>query len=85
MALIESILQCYNDKFGLKTQIRILCSSKLTQLHNSNTIWELSSGMEYVNKVCVVDKRPKSIWDAIPELLKNGWHSVTSHAILVIL
>jgi len=53
MALVESILWCYNDWFGSKTQIGILHSSRLTWLHDSNTIWELSSGTEYVNKVCV--------------------------------
>ena len=47
MALVGSILWCYN---GLKTQIGILHTSRLT---HSNTIRELSSGMEYVDTMLV--------------------------------
>ena len=53
MALIGSILWCYNGQFGLKTQIGIFHHSRLTQLPDSNTIRELSSGTEYVDKMLV--------------------------------
>ena len=33
----KSIIWCYNGRFGPKTQIRILHTSRLTQLCNSNT------------------------------------------------
>ena len=51
ITVAEPILWCYTDQFGPKTQIRILHFSKLTQLHNSNTILELFSGSEYVYKM----------------------------------
>ena len=51
MTTAESILWCYTDRFGLKTQIGILPFSKLIQLHNSNTISELLVGTEYVHRM----------------------------------
>jgi hypothetical protein len=51
ITVAELILWCYTDQFGPKTQIGILHFSKLTQLHNSNTILELFSGSEYVYKM----------------------------------
>ena len=53
MTIAESILWCYTDRFGIKIQIRILPFSRLTRLHNSNTISELFMGIEYVYEMCV--------------------------------
>ena len=53
MTVAELILWCYTDQFGLKTQIGILCFSRMTQLCNGNTILGLCAGTEYVYKMHV--------------------------------
>ena len=63
MALVGLILWCYNGRFGLKTQIGILHTSRLTQLCNSNMLDGKPASIVFV---CVRERR---VYDSIGEFI----------------